>query len=406
MKDKKGYGLIIPEDLSPESWISLTPQQILTELKDYNYEAFYRMAEDAGIDVDLLEKSGYEYNGLSELALIELEALVGIDIAQKIRNLIIKIDFNQERDFKYVLYLYLDGNEAAKEYYSEDVLTQVLEYQKYAHHEERESLLNLTALFIDEFKDDKTEARKDVLKKYDGRFIDLPELTSFLGKRSDVVWYRGDMLDSQYEHSLKKSEALLELVSLYKLISDGDEFQIKSAKIQHHKMTIKGMAVEILQDAIAYALKLHHDTDSIFSLDVNLEEDDENEGIDTINEPKIDTDMSKFVKLAEMEDAKRYLKKISKNIESDIKGYLGEKDLRLFYYLADNAIKWPKGIIQTDRYIFLYKLASNFGYVTLSELDDLENAYIRKEITARIKNQIKYYEKEDPDKEILKLYFS
>lgn len=81
MKDKKGSGLIIPEDLSPESWINLTPQQILTELKDYNYEAFYRLAEDAGIDVDLLEKSGYEYNGLSGLALIELEAFVGIDIA-------------------------------------------------------------------------------------------------------------------------------------------------------------------------------------------------------------------------------------------------------------------------------------------------------------------------------------
>ena len=68
MIDKKGYGLIIPEDLVPERWECLTPQQMLSELKDYNVEAFYRMAVDAGIDVALLDKSGYEYDGLSELA--------------------------------------------------------------------------------------------------------------------------------------------------------------------------------------------------------------------------------------------------------------------------------------------------------------------------------------------------
>ena len=176
MIDKKGYGLIIPEDLTPESWEGLTPQQMLTELKDYNVEAFYRMAEDAGIDVALLDKSGYEYDGISQLALMELEAFQGSDTARQVKELLTKSDYRKERDFKYVLHTYLEENDSANELYPENTLEEVLEYQKYSHHEERESLLKLTELFIEEFKDDKTEARKEILKKYDGRFIDLPEL--------------------------------------------------------------------------------------------------------------------------------------------------------------------------------------------------------------------------------------
>ena len=413
MNDKKGYGLIIPQDLAPDSWEDLTPQQMLTELKDYNVEAFYRMAEDAGIDVALLDKSGYEYDGLSQLALMELEVFQGADTARQVKELLTKSVYRKERDFKYVLHTYLEENDSANELYPENTLEEVLEYQKYSHHKERESVLKLTALFLEEFKDDKTEARKEILKKYDGRFIDLPELTSFLGRRMEVAWYRGDILNPQYEQSIKDAEAMKELVALYRLISQGDEFQIKSSKIQHQKMTIKGKTVEILQDAIAYALKVHHDVNSIFPLrdeindEIDLGSDERTElSPSQIIEQRIDAEMSKFVKLADMEVAKRYVDEIAVYVEADIDGYADEKDLRLFYYLADNAINWAAGIRQTDRYIFLYKLASFFGYVTLTELDDLSNAHVRKEIVAKIKNQLKYYEEKDKDKEILKLYFS
>ena len=411
MNDKKGYGLIIPEDLAPESWEGLTPQHLLSELKDYNVEAFYHMAEDSGIDVALLDKSGYEYDGISQLALMELEAFQGEDTARQIKELLTKSDYRKERDFKYVLHTYLEGNDTANEFYLKNTLEEILEYQKYSHHKEPESVLKLTALFLEEFKDDKTEVRKEILKKYDGRFIDLPELTSFLGKRMEVAWYRGDILNPQYEQSIKDAEAMKELVALFRLISH--EFQIKSSKIQHQKITIKGKTVEILQDAIAYALKVHHDVNSIFPLgheikeDIELGSDEDTElSPSPIIEPKIDAEMSKFVKLADMEVAKRYVDEIAVYVEADIEGYADEKDLRLFYYLADNAINWPDGIRQTDRYVFLYKLASFFGYVKLTELDDLSNAHVRKEIVAKIKNQLKYYEDKDQDKEILKLYFS
>lgn len=413
MIDKKGYGLIIMEDLAPESWEGLTPQQMLSELKDYNVEAFYHMAEDSGIDVALLDKSGYEYDGFSQLALMELEAFKGEEAARQVKELLTKSDYSKERDFKYVLHTYLEDNASASKLYPENTLEEVLEYQKYSHHRERESVLKLTKLFIEEFKDDKTEARNEILKKYDGRFIDLPELTSFLRKKMEVAWYRGDIFNPQYEQSIKDAEAMKELVALFRLISQGDEFQIKSSKIQHQKMTIKGKTVEILQDSIAYALKVLHDVNSVFPLrdeikeETSLVSDEETElSPSPITEQGIDAEMSKFVKLADMEVAKRYVDEIATYVEADIEGYADERDLRLFYYLADNAITWPDGIRQTDRYVFLYKLASFFGYVKLTELDDLSNAHVRKEIVSKIKNQLKYYEEKDSDKDILKLYFS
>ena len=82
-----------------------------------------------------------------------------------------------------------------------------------------------------------------------------------------------------------------------------------------------------------------------------------------------------------------------------------ETDLGHFYYLADNAIKWSPGITLTKRYLFLYKLASFFGYLKISAIDDLDNAYVRKDIVDKIKKQVKSFEKRDPDKEILRNYF-
>ena len=79
MKDKKGYGIVIPNDLSVEKWNKLTPEEILVQLKEFDKEAFYRMAKDAGVDVDLLEKSGYEYDGISELSIIEVESFLPHD---------------------------------------------------------------------------------------------------------------------------------------------------------------------------------------------------------------------------------------------------------------------------------------------------------------------------------------
>lgn len=94
-KEKKGYGIVIPADWTVGKWDTLTPQDIIEQLKALTCDAFYRMSRAVDLDLDLLETSGYEYDGLSEIAVIELEAFlnaenfrksVSVSLAQTLRK--------------------------------------------------------------------------------------------------------------------------------------------------------------------------------------------------------------------------------------------------------------------------------------------------------------------------------
>lgn len=87
-----------------------------------------------------------------------------------------------------------------------------------------------------------------------------------------------------------------------------------------------------------------------------------------------------------------------------IERYEDELDLNLFYYLADNAIRWPKDITLTKRYLFLYRLAKFFQYISESEFEDTELGVTRKEIVDGIKFRIKQMRKKDMDNETLNFY--
>ena len=84
--------------------------------------------------------------------------------------------------------------------------------------------------------------------------------------------------------------------------------------------------------------------------------------------------------------------------------YKSENDLQLFYYLADNAIQWPKDITLTKRYLFLYRLAKFFKYVDETNYDDTTYYASRKEIVEAIKYQIKQVKKRDKDGKMLNIY--
>ena len=53
MNEKKGYGLIIPSDFEVGKWEKETAQNILDQLKRLTNDAFYRMAEEIDIDLEL-----------------------------------------------------------------------------------------------------------------------------------------------------------------------------------------------------------------------------------------------------------------------------------------------------------------------------------------------------------------
>lgn len=208
MDKNKGYGLVIPANWKPGKWDKLRAQEIVSQLKALNCDAFYRMAADVDIDLTLLEQSGYEYVGLSEVAQKELAAFVPKRKFSEVRKLLTEADFHKHHDFQYVFHLYNDRNSTIAELYVPEIAAEIMKSREYSLRDERENVRNLMALFIDEFEDDKTAARRQVLKKYGGHFISMPELDSFLSYRDIVEWFRCDTFDPSYEENVKQMRAM------------------------------------------------------------------------------------------------------------------------------------------------------------------------------------------------------
>lgn len=240
-------------------------------------------------------------------------------------------------------------------------------------------------VFIDEFDEDKTAARKQVLKEYGGHFISMLELDSFLSYRDIVEWYRGDTFDPDFKNDVEKMKAIRDLIPLYKLISEGGEFQIQSTRYRHQKTIINDKSSDILANAIAMALKMLRDRDPYLSAGTNYDK----------TYSWVDLTCAR---------ADNGVEEILETINWGIERYEDELDLNLFYYLADNAIKWPKDITLTKRYLFLYRLAKFFQYISESEFEDTELGGTRKEIVDGIKFRIKQMRKKDTDDETLNFY--
>lgn len=384
MEDKKGYGIVIPKDLSVGKWNRLKPEEILAQLKELNKGAFYSLAKDAEVDLELLKSSGYEYGGISELALIELEAVLPKKKADSVRELVTREEYSKNDDFRYVLYLNNDKTGIIKNTFDDSTTNQLLKFRELTLEGAWKREIELKKLFIEEFDENKTEVRIEVLKKYGGHFIDIPELNSMLYHRDYISWFKGDTFDNDYDNAIKRLESLQEFVKLYQLISEDNEFQIQSKKYAHNKFIINGRTLDLLLNAVAFSLKVHNDTDR----DINPP---------TVQKKKYWWFELDFANKTSQEAIAELLEKIDDILNS----YTSESNLNLFYYLADNAISWPKKTSQTKRYIFLYKLAIFFKHLEARTYDDLNNAYVRKEIADKIRYIIKTMKDSDPDQELL-----
>ena len=121
------------------------------------------------------------------------------------------------------------------------------------------------------------------------------------------------------------------LFDLYKLISEGGEFQIQSTRYRHQKTIINDKSSDILANAIALALKMLRDRDPYLSAGTNFDK----------TYSWVDLTCAR---------ADNGVEEILETINLGIERYEDELDLNLFYYLADNAIRWPKDITLTKRY--------------------------------------------------------
>ena len=70
--EKKGYGIVIPAEWKASDFNG-SLDDLFAWIVELDKKAFYRLADAGGIDLELLERAGYEYEGLSFVALNEFE---------------------------------------------------------------------------------------------------------------------------------------------------------------------------------------------------------------------------------------------------------------------------------------------------------------------------------------------
>lgn len=388
MADKKGYGIFIPNDWDTKKIEKLSLEDFHEELMRLDKEAFYRMANEVELDLPLLEKAGYEYQGLSSIALIELDNFArSSDTLRNYEKYIIEVNpasYEMRADFDYVLALYDREYHLFDKYYPEDMARIYSQEVADVATTENSQTIKLIRLFIDEFKDAQTEWKYKVLEKYGARFQSCFAFEYFVSKRGLSEWYYKSN-DEYGDRDLEQAERLKELMNLYRLLKDGSDLIVQSSLFKSRKAMISANAAKILGDLIIMGVP-HIRAFDFRMGDVEGTFDNTGQFIPVMN--------------ADNETYRSICAELYQVIENSV----AEKDLKLFFYLADNAIWWLDGIGITQRYIFLYKLSQFFGYVKASDYEDLTNGDVRKEITDRIKRMMKSMEKEDKDKSLLMKY--
>lgn len=376
--EKKGYGIVIPAEYKSSDFNG-SLDELIVWIFDLDKEAFYRLADSAGIDLVLLGRAGYVYEGLSLVALNEFEnCFKGISEALAIMpQLMDKIaNAASQNDFDYVLHLNDKSNGIIRQYYSEEEVNKLsLSCEAASINSGFDREKELLRVFIEGLKDEHTSARLEVLEKYGLHFNAQKEYEQFTSKRELWDW---DANDGEYSaEDAEESAAVLELIELYRLLSSEETVVIQSPKVKARKLTLSKRATVMLTDLIqAEFPRLRN----MFS------------AIDVAN-----------IK----QEIEQHLEQDSiKNMKSELAFIVAEhkKELNLFYYLAYNAISWQDTISMTDRYLLLFRLAQLFGYIPKSDNDDLESGFERKNIADIVKKSIKRQEDKDPNQDILRSY--
>ena len=376
--EKKGYGIVIPAEWKASDFNG-SLDDLFAWIVELDKKAFYRLADAGGIDLELLERAGYEYEGLSFVALNEFEnyfkgnseeLAIMPQLMDRIANA------SSQNDFDYVLRLNDKSSGIIRQYYSENYANKLSLSAKAASIDsgfDREK--ELLRVFIEGLKDGNTSARLEVLEKYGLHFNAQKEYEQFTSKRELWDW---DANDGEYSaEDAEEPAAVLELIELYRLLSSEESVVIQSPKVKARKLTLSKRATVMLTNLIQEEFpRLRNMFSAIDVASVK-------QGIEQLME----------------QDS-------IKNMKGEFAFIMAEHktELNLFYYLAYNAISWQDPISMTDRYLLLFRLAQFLGYIPKSDNDDLESGFERKNIADIVKKSIKRQEDKDPNQEILRSY--
>lgn len=390
MNRTKGYGIVIPEDFTIAENGKIDIDEFYPRLVELDREAFYRMAKVIGLDLDLLNRADYHYEGLSMTA--RHEALQYMEthgknfghLAKYLDFMSTSISPSHQQDFDYVLFLYNQKTGDIDKFYD-------VEYSSAFKQELQELFENpdqlerpIMELFVSTFKDEYTAAREEIFEKYGVRFQSNLQYDSFASRRLLCEWKCKE--DGISVESPEYDEVLMDLMRVYRLVKSGGRFTMQSSKYSARKAVIAPKAADILGDMIIMAA--HYLRPFEFRLG-------EVEG-------SVDKN-GDFIPVMEADN--EFYRAICFELKESIEESNEKRSLEQFYYLVDNAIWWPNEISLTARYIFLYQLAILFGYVKGSEYDDLDDGIVCKVIVDKIKRVIKSQNAKDPEKDPLSKIF-
>ena len=407
LADYANKGIIIPDWNIPVSE-DMDADAFIQTLIDMERTEFWQKAEEAGIRTDLLREVGYEFDYLTDnmvwnASLYLDKHLSGWPLSNKSRELLVKMltAFVPYYDIKEVIARAINYSR-----YSKEKATS-LEEKFFDDHNDKHLKIHLkpevALLFINEFEDELTSKRRELLNLYGADFVALPEYKSFIHNRGALMIAHLRINEGKADWFQSK----LQMMAMYKMLCKGKSFTIQSNIIKAERAAIESNTASMLAKLIQ-----EHFTDLW-----NKMYDDVNYWYREIARISLRCSCEytehEYHWRSEDDEIQDKLNRLEKWLKEKEQLYRNTPTNQAFYYSAYSLIKWPDKKIDgkkyniTDRCIFLYRLAHVCGFDKVGETLDLKRHETRKMITDRIKPMIHKISKIDTNGELDKmLYFT
>lgn len=407
LADYANKGIIIPDWNIPVSE-DMDADAFIQTLIDMERTEFWQKAEEAGIRTDLLREVGYEFDYLTDnmvwnASLYLDKHLSGWPLSSKSRELLVKMltAFVPYYDIKEVIARAINYSR-----YSKEKATS-LEEKFFDDHNDKHLKIHLkpevALLFINEFEDELTSKRREILNLYGADFVALPEYKSFIHNRGALMIAHLRINEGKADWF----ESNVQMMAMYKMLYKGKSFTIQSNIIKAERVAIESNTASMIAKLIQ-----EHFTDLW-----NKMYDDENYWYREIARISLRCSCEytehEYHWRNEDDEIQDKLNRLEKWLKKKEQLYRNAPTNQAFYYSAYSLIKWPDKKIDgkkyniTDRCIFLYRLAHVCGFDKVGETLDLKRHETRKMITDRIKPMIHKISKIDTNGELDKmLYFT
>lgn len=385
------WNIPVSEDMDADAFV-----QTLIEIDRAD---FWRMAEKEGLRTDLLKEVGYEFTMLTDktgcLAAKYLEKhLEGWPASPKSIELMNKI---YEASIRYST---VEGiiecakkNDRVATCRKNRVLGDLFKKMPPTENEIRKYIdLDLVRYFILTFKDDLTPKRTTIYSQYGSVLVGCKPYTSFV----DNGGFRMIKNLRDAMHYTEDKDGIQQLITVYRTLLNSNSFTLKSNIYKNEQAVIGTGCTDILIELIRNRL--------IKSV---------NKMVDAINESNAKSynrytfPTGTYTSNYKAEDLDKDDSDLLNYLLSYLKSkdglYTKIKDPKIFYYGAYSIIDWPEDWSETQKCIFLYRMAHLCGFDKIAQGCNIKDGPDRRPVKDRIQNIIESYSKKDQNGTLLKI---